>query len=362
MIIDRHISRIIGDELIVAGDGAHRVFLFNAPAKFIWERLCAGDAPDHIAQKMVSHFNIDLGVATKDLQSILQGWRREGLVAPEGPCYHYMLAGVLLNVYYASNRAQEAMVPLFAHVQVDDISHHSADLQADIAIYDAGAGFEVTCDGINIGNPKTISELLETTTSQLVHIAHGKSASLMSMHSAAVGLGNKCLLMPGKSGSGKSTLTAAFVAAGHAYFTDDTVILDENYRVTPLPSPLVLKGKNWPNLESFLPDIEDLPVYTRIGTDVRYWSPPKSKVANRALPVCGIIFPTFRKDAPFAVEELTAAQTLTRILEANCMIRAPISDAILDELLDWLDQVPSFAMTHNSVSEPMKFIAENFTS
>lgn len=362
MIIDRHISRAIGDDLIVTSKGAHRVFVLNPPAKYIWECMCSGVSTSHIPQKMVQHFGIDLDVALRDLDTILVEWRRAGLVPPEAPKQNYMIADVSLTIFYSSATARNRMLPLFEHLEIDDLPFCGDGKHVDFEIRDISDGFEIISDGVTVDTPATPDQLLETMTAKMVDVVHDRSANALSLHAAAVGIDGRCLLMPGRSGSGKSTLTAALVAAGHSYFTDDTVLLDEAYQAIPLASPLVLKGKKWPSIEPILPDIAHLPVYTRVGADVRYWSPPRQRVAQGKLPVCAIVFPTFRKDEAFCVEELSASQTLQRIVGASCMIRAPIDDAVLDELIAWLEQVPSFAMTHGGLSDPMSFIAETLKS
>jgi hypothetical protein len=47
----------------------------------------------------------------------------------------------------------------------------------------------------------------------------------MLVHAAAMAIGGKCLVFPGKSGAGKSTLARQLIAEGAAVLTDDRVIL-----------------------------------------------------------------------------------------------------------------------------------------
>lgn len=358
MIIDQHISRPIGDDLIVTSRGAHRMFLLNPPAKFIWECMCDEIATSLIPQKMVDHFGIGLEIAKRDLDTTLTEWRRAGLVPPEAPHQCYMVADVSLTIYFSSANADECIRPLFEHLEIDDVACCEVNAHVDFEIRDTPNGYEIASDGTSMGTFKSMDQLLESMTAKLVDVVHDRSENAFSLHAAVIGYGDRCILMPGRSGSGKSTLTAALVAAGYSYYTDDTALLDEEFRAIPLPSPLVLKGKKWPSLEPILPDIAHLPIYTRGGADVRYWSPPRSEIARENLPVGAIIFPTYRRDEAFRVTELSPAQTLERIVGASCMIRAPIDDVILDQLIGWLEQIPSYAMTYGGLSDPMTFIAE----
>lgn len=362
MIIDRHISRAIGDDLIVTSKGAHRVFVLNPPAKFIWECMCDGISTEHIPEKMVKHFGIEPDTAKRDLDTLLTEWRRAGLVPPDAPKQNYRLADVSLTVYFSSAIARDAFRPLFRHVEIDTVTAEQNHAHVDFEISDVADGFEIVSDGTTVDVRADLDGLLESMTAKLVDAIHDQSANALSLHSAAIGDGRSCVLMPGRSGSGKSTLTAALVAAGYSYFTDDTVLLDEGFQAIPLPSPLVLKGTKWPGLAPILPDIAHLPIYKRVGTDVRYWSPPRSGVAQDPLPVSSIIFPTYKPDQAFHVEDMSPSQTLERIVGASCMIRAPIDDGVLDELIAWLEKVPSYAMTYDGLTDPMAFVTGTLRS
>ena len=64
------------------------------------------------------------------------------------------------------------------------------------------------------------------------------------------------MLLPAISGSGKSTLTAALLAAGFGYCTDDLALLTgEPVRIRPVPTCLGLKRGSWNILAERLPQI-----------------------------------------------------------------------------------------------------------
>jgi len=358
MLIDRHITKNIGDELIVAKQDGRQVFVLNAPGKFVWECLCESVPLIQIPNRMVEHFGIDQELAETDFGRMLTDWQAVGLLPLAATCHHYSMAGVSLSVHCASTKARQAILPIFAHLEGNAQLRALNQPVVDVEINETETGFEISSDAIAIGSPTNLDELLETVTSKFVDVVHDRSDKAISMHAAAIGDGRGCVLMPGQSGSGKSTLTAALVAAGYQYYTDDTVLLDDDYLAVPLPSPLVLKGKKWPSLSSILPDIAHLPIYRRMGNDVRYWSPPLENVAQVNVPVRAIIFPTFNADQAFEIEELNASQSLSRIISANCMIRRKINGPLLDGLVSWLESVPAYAMRHNNLDRSMEFVTK----
>jgi len=64
---------------------------------------------------------------------------------------------------------------------------------------------------------------------------------LLFVHAGVVSVGGRALLLPGRSFAGKSTLTAALVAAGATYYSDEYALLDGRGRVHAFPRPLALR-------------------------------------------------------------------------------------------------------------------------
>ncbi len=63
-----------------------------------------------------------------------------------------------------------------------------------------------------------------------------------SVHAGVVARSGRTVAFPAPSGGGKSTLTAAAVAAGWAYGSDEALVLDDDLRVVPYPRPLGLSA------------------------------------------------------------------------------------------------------------------------
>lgn len=65
----------------------------------------------------------------------------------------------------------------------------------------------------------------------------------LRFHAGAVERDGRVIVIGGQSGAGKSSLTAALVARGFAYLTDELVVVDpETWQVAPYPRPLDLDG------------------------------------------------------------------------------------------------------------------------
>lgn len=80
---------------------------------------------------------------------------------------------------------------------------------------------------------------VERVLQQLNLQATERTASSILLHAGAVEFDGRVVIVTGVSGRGKSTLTAALVAFGGAYVTDELVIIDpQTLLVRPYPKPL----------------------------------------------------------------------------------------------------------------------------
>jgi hypothetical protein len=67
----------------------------------------------------------------------------------------------------------------------------------------------------------------------------------LAIHGGAVSYGDIGILLAGESGSGKSTLTAAMVAEGCDYLTDEAVVIDwADLKMNPYAKPLSLSAQS----------------------------------------------------------------------------------------------------------------------
>ncbi len=62
------------------------------------------------------------------------------------------------------------------------------------------------------------------------------------VHAGVVALDGYAVVLPGDSRSGKSTLTAALIAAGASYYSDEFAVIDSEGLVLPYPRALSIRG------------------------------------------------------------------------------------------------------------------------
>jgi hypothetical protein len=107
----------------------------------------------------------------------------------------------------------------------------------------AGLIAVVTHEGQLVGQPAPISEALAHLLTDVNFNAVASRPDKLVLHAGAVTLRGSALLLPGPSGAGKSTLTAALVARGFRYLSDEAAAVDPvSLEIEPYPKPLMLSA------------------------------------------------------------------------------------------------------------------------
>lgn len=123
------------------------------------------------------------------------------------------------------------------------------------------------------------------------------------VHAAAVAWEGRAVLVPGRSFSGKSTLAAALLRRGATYLSDEYAVLDENGLVHPFPRPLRLRDAN--GTHAWRTSAEEL----------------GSSVAPGPLPVGLVVWTSYRADATWRPQPMTAGQTALALLDNGVVSR-----------------------------------------
>ena len=352
---DRFITAPLEEGLIVARRDGARLFVMNGSARFMWEKRTEGIPDADIPRLTATHYGIDMEQARDDFGKTLRQWQAEGLAEPLGQRHHYAIGGATFSVLYPNAALQSAIAPLFGHLQRTTADGPSA-AEFDLAREDSM--FVLRCDGLEIVRADDLDTIIDQLAFNIVMHGCEHIKSLLSIHAAAIGTADHCVLIAAPSGSGKSTLAAALLASGRLrYLTDDlSLIAAGSFLAQPLPGTLILKSGSWRVLQPLLPKLADLPVRRRSGQDVRYWSPPPMQVATAPLPVRMIVFARYQDGTKSRIERLAAFEGLSRLIAAPCAVRAPITVDLVDALVRWSGEIPFYALSYGSLGEAMQIV------
>ncbi|UZJ24799.1 hypothetical protein RHODO2019_17100 [Rhodococcus antarcticus] len=210
--------------------------------------------------------------------------------------------------------------------------------------------FELTrAETVAIDTGLPVTDVLTGLVGSINHAALDGGEGNLLLHAAAVARPDGgCLVLCGASGSGKSTLTAALVAGGLGYVTDETVCLDPvSLRITPYRKPLSLKVGAQQHLPHLAPSAE-LPVPHEEGSA---WLVAPSRLGpypdppERLHPDL-VVFLTWSTAHPPGVRDLTTGETAF-LAGRNSSRLAVTKGGPLTALARLGHQVPGFRMHHH---------------
>jgi hypothetical protein len=216
-------------------------------------------------------------------------------------------------------------------------------------------------DGVLVNECRTPEGITPMLHSETTLMAYNSAECVSAVHGGAVTRGDECIIMPASTGSGKSTLTAALLANGYGYSTDDVALLEgEPMRVRGIPTCIGLKTGSWKVLGRAFPEIERLPVHLRAdGQEVRYLRPPASALASSQEPfrVRAIVFPSYARGADAHLKPIGAAEALTRLTQAGYDLPGRLDDEVVDRLVVWISAIPCFELGYGSLTEAITQIS-----
>jgi len=140
----------------------------------------------------------------------------------------------------------------------------------------------------------------------------------LSIHAAAVRIGEAAVCLAGISGAGKSSLCTAALLDGNRYLSDEFSLLDNQGRIVPFPRPLQWGKQRHPAFTHAAMKAAGFGKFRFIFPDYRgrmignlLWFPPQ--VERQPLPLAAIIFPTYRPDAVTVPTPVLRSQALMEI-------------------------------------------------
>lgn len=381
-------SYLLEDELLLFSESAQTMYRLNSSAAFIWCCLEEGLDRQRIIHELVRTFDLSDSAAATDLDALLARWQTLGVLGHRGEseqarpvteqetpsatdlpmprsrvhdypaeCRYRMLETVI-RIRFSEPDMKPLADAAFAHLRVgvDQSFDLGIDLQRDSTGYFLFANNEL------IAHCATAQEVPPLLHGEAVSDAYSRVDCLLAIHAAAVSNGDECIVLPAVSGSGKSTLTAALIAAGFKYCSDELVLLGHHtHTVQAIPAAIGTKAGAWPVLQALYPSLNDLPVFLRQDKQlVRYLLPARHMLPNdsaKSWPLSCLVFPKYQTNAGISFDRLSPADALCRLMEAGCDMEGGLDADRTTELVDWIKGIPCFELRFDDLQKAVCRIA-----
>jgi HprK-related kinase A len=141
----------------------------------------------------------------------------------------------------------------------------------------------------------------------------------LMLHSGAVEVAGRGMLLPATPGSGKSTLSAGLALRGFRLLSDEFGLYDpRRQHLVPLPRAVPLKNRSIQVIRDFAPDAYIGPTYpkTRKG-DVAHLRPPGDSISRQHEPAKPrwVVFPRFQSGAQLKLTALPKSVAFNRLAQ-----------------------------------------------
>lgn len=389
---NRFFVRLLDEHLLVVDFARHELRVLNPAGAALWLLLNEGPAtPDVLAGSLAGLFRIGAAEAVRDVVACLDDWlalewieeagggelrlierttaapratdllpAAEGEEPPELPLetvrVRMLGTEVALQLGSCRDSIDDDLVPRLRAV----LGGFPPATAGASGVGPAALTLVVTGERIWVGSSAgwswtaDSSDALSHVVLCLFRAGHPDARIVATIHAAAVGLGQRGLvLMPGLSGNGKSTLAAWLAARGWSYAGDDIVALAVAPAGAPLllpfPTAISVKPGSWPVLARDYPELMAAPVVPYAGKQARFLPIPAQRhvgpdAAQRT--VRAIVFPRHVPgSAAAALEPISTLTTVLELVACGITTGGPLDPERLARLFDFLEEMPCYRLS-----------------
>ena len=330
----------LGAALVLAPPADDRrapLFVLGPMGQAIWHGLATGGEPA-AAARLAADFALDPAAAVQAVAAAVRAWRAadrpparphpsaRAALPPVARQRIYALCGRPVAVRFAARAVEALVAPRFAGSECPGRLP-----EATLTLARTRRGFVLREEGQPDRAASDAVAMSGLFTRRFAEISHATADWLAVLHAAAVADARGAIVLPGPNGAGKSTLTAALVARGFAYFSDDCVPIAVDGRVRPVPFALCHKTR------------------TASGALRLSYQPPPATLPCPAAPRL-FLFPRYQAGGSRpAARRLDPPEVLERLVAGRAWLsRRPEH---LAEALALLARCPALELTYSSLAE-----------
>jgi hypothetical protein len=363
--------------LLVLDAGTCRLFAFNDSARHVWDLITVGRSGEALVSEFAAWWEISASRARDDLSSILEQWRKLGLLdggeAVAAPSQPASLAAAQSHALRQSppdltctirgktiqfatpGNVTPTIRSLFRHLETPGAQPQT---RFEIAAVDDGEWL-LTENGIERIRTGDLGLLAGSLQQGVLELIHPDAVWLGLIHGAAVARHGRGFGLAGPSGSGKSTLAAGLLSAGFDYLSDDMIALSAPHgTIVPWPLPLSIKPGSLDVVTARHPELAHAPAYLTKGLDARLLIPPDVAWDREPVKLQTLVFPRFVVGATADLRRISTFEAIERLLVDRIWLGHPITEERVTSFLTWLHGIPAYAITYENLDDGVRLIED----
>lgn len=358
---------------------SRRLHVLNGSAAAIWEQLHDADTIGELAVRLGDRFDVSPIDIRGDVERIVEQLRADGLLETG------------TETVRSPRRVATGRVP--ARVDVPSVGSYAA-LDARIGFVCADTEIARSIDDVlgplrGDGDPETVIRIATTSADDAgwtIRVADGDEMTLGSrlsvalraigevnnlavasvpdslvLHAGAVSDGGRGVLLPGGSNHGKSTLTAALVADGFSYLTDEAAAIGDGLVIRPFPKSIALDPGSFPLFPELAPP-DDLEGLAR-AVACREWHIDPARVGSVAgpTPVAAVICPHWRAGAATRVSSIEPVEAL-QLLLGDAFDFSEGGQGVFARLVELVESVPVVKLAYGDTASAIAAVRETLAA
>jgi hypothetical protein len=360
---------------VVARNDIQGLFLLNGTARFVWEALTGGAASADIAQDFAAQYGLPETLARRDVEATLTNWSRDLLSSSARNGTPHVESSSVLARFESSGAVIEMNCVLNGHgfrvlMESGDLVEEIAPRLARAVVphLPPGAPFItfalangddrifVFRDGVCIAEEEKTSAARAILLQEITSHCDPDRETRAIIHAGACGTASGCVILAGPSHAGKSTLCAALMAGGFFCYSEDSAVLDRQFKVSGMPFPLMLRESSWPILDSrFASFMEGACIQERWGCKVRFL--PSNLPANDSPAVVpgALVFVDYQPSVATSLLPLTPFEALVALQKGGFWVEH--DRETIAGFLSWIAQLDRYRLTYSAIDEASQAVA-----
>jgi hypothetical protein len=362
----------MGDELVVARDDVQGLFFLNGTARFLWDKLNDDSAPPKTIQNFAARYGVPERLARRDIEATLADWsqsllsptlwrandngdvladhssilrRLERNRAVEIDC---VVNGRGFRVLLDPGDLVEEIAPRLAPVAVPHLPPDTPFLTFSLA--NAGDRVFVYRGEVCIAEEEKTAGARAILLQEMTVRCDADRDARVILHAGACGNASECVILAGATHAGKSTLCAALMATGFYCYSDDSAVLDRQFKVLGMPFPLTLRKRSWPVIDPHFASFTDrAPIHRRLGCSVRFLPSNLPANSSPAVTPAALVFVDYRPGASTALQCLKPFEALLALQQCGFWVEHDRWS--IAGFLGWIGRLDSYKLTYSLIEE-----------
>lgn len=353
----------LDDELVIVRPDVPGLFLLNSGARILWDRMNSGASPEEVAVSLSTRFGIPLEAARRDVDAAMLQWS-QGLLrpaaetpaetdekltfSPEPRIVECVLNENGFRVVLDSDDLVEEIAPRLLQTAVPGLPRDVPFVT--LRVTNGTDRVFVFRDGACIAKEEKTAGARAVLLQEMTRLCDRQREVKVILHAGACGTSSAGVILAGASHAGKSTLCASLMAEGFYCYSDDSAVIDEQFRVAGMPFPLMLREGSWPMLAPKF-DVQPDPS-PRWGEEVRFLPSNLPGNSSPSVPVKALVFVDYRPRTELRFQPLTSFEVLMRLKESGFWVEH--DRETIGRFLDWIGRLPCYGLTYSSIEDATK--------